>query len=84
MGKGITNPIASIWSTQLMLDFFGEYEAAATLMRAIEEVLTARQALTPDLGGTASTHQLGDAIHVHLRTLVHGSRSLYTVRFTLE
>jgi tartrate dehydrogenase/decarboxylase/D-malate dehydrogenase len=70
-GKGIANPIASIWSAQLMLDFFGEYEAAATLMRAIEEVLTARQALTPDLGGSASTHQLGDAIRAHLRTLVH-------------
>ncbi|HTK07362.1 MAG TPA: tartrate dehydrogenase [Ktedonobacteraceae bacterium] len=70
-GKGIANPIASIWSAQLMLDFFGEYEAAATLMRAIEDVLTARQALTPDLGGSASTHQLGDAIRAHLRTLVH-------------
>ncbi|EFH80255.1 tartrate dehydrogenase [Ktedonobacter racemifer] len=70
-GKGIANPIASIWSAQLMLDFFGEHEAATLLMRAIEDVLTARQALTPDLGGTATTHQLGDGIRTQLRTLAH-------------
>src|SRR5205085_1829740 len=36
-GKGIANPIASIWSGQLLLDHLGEQEAAAMLMRAIEE-----------------------------------------------
>jgi tartrate dehydrogenase/decarboxylase/D-malate dehydrogenase len=61
-GKGIANPIASIWSGQLMLDYLGEHEAAATLMRAIEEVLAAGQARTPDLGGTANTRQLGEAV----------------------
>ena len=39
LGKGIANPIASIWSGQLLLDHLGEQEAAATLLRAIEEVL---------------------------------------------
>src|SRR5258708_17872662 len=34
-GKGIANPIASIWSGQLMLDFLAEHEAATMLMRAI-------------------------------------------------
>jgi tartrate dehydrogenase/decarboxylase / D-malate dehydrogenase len=37
VGKGIANPLASIWSGQLMLDFLGEHEAAALLMRAIRE-----------------------------------------------
>ncbi len=67
-GKGIANPIASIWSGQLMLDYLGEHEAAALLMRAIEEVLAAGQVRTPDLGGTATTRQLGEALRLQLRT----------------
>jgi tartrate dehydrogenase/decarboxylase/D-malate dehydrogenase len=66
-GKGIANPIASIWSGQLMLDYLGEHEAAAALMRAIEEVLAAGQVRTPDLGGTATTRQLGEALRTQLR-----------------
>ena len=61
-GKGIANPLASIWSAQLMLDFLGEHEAAALLMRAIEAVLANGKILTPDLGGTATTRQLGQAV----------------------
>src|SRR5438270_7725611 len=69
-GKGIANPLASIWSGQLLLDFLGEHEAAALLMRAIEEVLANGQAHTPDLGGTATTRQLGEAIREKVRSLV--------------
>jgi tartrate dehydrogenase/decarboxylase/D-malate dehydrogenase len=65
-GKGIANPIASIWSAQLLLDFLGEEEAATMLMRAIEEVLASGRVRTPDLGGTATTHQLGEAIRAAL------------------
>jgi tartrate dehydrogenase/decarboxylase/D-malate dehydrogenase len=65
-GLGIANPIASIWSAQLLLDFLGEEEAATMLMRAIEEVLASGQVRTPDLGGTATTHQLGEAIRASL------------------
>jgi tartrate dehydrogenase/decarboxylase/D-malate dehydrogenase len=65
-GKGIANPIASIWSGQLLLDHLGEHEAAAMLMRVIEEVLAAGQVRTPDLGGTATTRQLGEAIRSQL------------------
>jgi tartrate dehydrogenase/decarboxylase / D-malate dehydrogenase len=71
-GKGIANPIASIWSGQLMLNFLGEQEAAATLLRAIEEVLSAGQVRTPDLAGTATTRQLGEAIRTQLHTIVAG------------
>ena len=70
MGKGIANPLASIWSGQLMLDFLGEHEAAALLMRAIEEVLARGQVRTPDLGGTATTRQLGHAIREQVQSQV--------------
>lgn len=68
-GKGIANPIASIWSAQLLLDFLGEQEAAAALMQAIEVVLAAGQVRTPDLGGSATTRQMGEAIRRHLRQM---------------
>jgi tartrate dehydrogenase/decarboxylase / D-malate dehydrogenase len=71
-GKGIANPIPSIWSGQLLLDHLGEQEAAATLLRAIEEVLAVGQIRTPDLSGTATTRQLGEAVRTHLRTIVTG------------
>jgi tartrate dehydrogenase/decarboxylase / D-malate dehydrogenase len=68
-GKGIANPIASIWSGQLLLDHLGEQEAAAMLMHAIEEVLMTGKVRTPDLGGTATTRQLGEAIRTHLHRI---------------
>src|SRR5258706_143374 len=68
--KGIANPLASIWSGQLLLDFLGERETAALLMRAIKEVLANGQAHTPDLGGTATTRQLGEAIREKVQSLV--------------
>jgi tartrate dehydrogenase/decarboxylase/D-malate dehydrogenase len=53
-GKGIANPIATLWSVQMMLDFLGEKEAAEALMGAIETT-TAKGVITKDLGGKAST-----------------------------
>jgi tartrate dehydrogenase/decarboxylase / D-malate dehydrogenase len=69
-GQGIANPIASIWSGQLLLDFLGEQKAAALLMRAIEEVLAGGQVHTPDLGGKATTRQMGQAIRDRMHRLV--------------
>ena len=69
VGKGIANPIASIWSGQLLLDHLGEQKAAAMLMRAIEEVVATGQIRTPDLGGTATTRQLGEAVRTHLQSI---------------
>ncbi len=71
-GQGVANPIASIWSGQMLLDFLGEQEAAAALMRAIEDVLAAGQTRTPDLGGNATTRQLGDTIRGRLRQVAAG------------
>jgi tartrate dehydrogenase/decarboxylase/D-malate dehydrogenase len=66
-GKGIANPIGALWSAQLMLDYLGEREAAASLMRAIEAVTAEGRALTPDLGGHASTREMSEAVRAQLR-----------------
>lgn len=60
-GKGIANPIATFWSVQMMLDFLGEQQSAAELMRAIEAV-TGRGILTRDLGGTADTQSFTEQV----------------------
>ena len=62
MGKGIANPIATIWAGALMLDFLGEKSGSRRVMCAIEHVTEAGQCLTPDLGGEGRTHEVGDAI----------------------
>ncbi|UCF92012.1 MAG: tartrate dehydrogenase [Desulfobacterales bacterium] len=61
-GQGIANPIATLWSAAMMLEFLGEKAAAADLMQAIEAVTAEGEALTPDLGGTARTRELTDAV----------------------
>lgn len=62
MGKGLANPVGTFWSCVMLLEHIGEPAAAATLMAAIEAV-TAEPALhTRDLGGTATTRQVTDAV----------------------
>ena len=65
-GRNIANPVAMIWSAALMLDFLGEGRGAGraahdAIVRAIETVLV-QGPRTGDLGGTASTTQMGEAI----------------------
>jgi tartrate dehydrogenase/decarboxylase/D-malate dehydrogenase len=61
-GKGIANPIGTFWSAVMLLQHLGENAAADRLMRAIEKV-TADPALhTPDLGGSARTDEVTDAV----------------------
>jgi tartrate dehydrogenase/decarboxylase/D-malate dehydrogenase len=60
-GKGIANPIATLWSGAMMLEHLGEAAAAASLMAAIEGV-TEKGILTPDLGGKARTREFTDAV----------------------
>jgi len=65
-GKGIANPIAMVWSGALMLDFLGGGQGAGraahdAILAAIEQVLRDGPR-TPDLGGTASTGEVGEAI----------------------
>ncbi len=61
-GKKIANPIGQIWSGAMMLDHFGEKKAAAAIVRAIEDVVGGGGPRTPDMGGQASTSDLGAAI----------------------
>ena len=60
-GKGIANPIAAIWTVSLMLEHLGLATEAERVMRAIEATTGAR-IFTPDLGGKATTTEVGDAI----------------------
>ncbi|HMO45305.1 MAG TPA: tartrate dehydrogenase [Rubrivivax sp.] len=62
MGQGLANPVGTFWSVVMMLEHLGEAEAARQLMQAIEQV-TANPALhTRDLGGTATTAQVTQAV----------------------
>jgi tartrate dehydrogenase/decarboxylase/D-malate dehydrogenase len=61
-GKGIANPIGQIWSGAMMLEHIGEKEAAAAVEKAIADVLAGGSPRTGDLGGKASTKEMGSAI----------------------
>jgi tartrate dehydrogenase/decarboxylase/D-malate dehydrogenase len=60
-GKGIANPIGQIWSGAMMLEHLGEPDAAASVLKAIENVLIDGPR-TRDMGGKAMTTDLGQAI----------------------
>jgi tartrate dehydrogenase/decarboxylase/D-malate dehydrogenase len=61
-GQSIANPIAQIWTGAMMLDHLGHEDAGKAITDAIEAVLADGGVLTRDLGGTASTEQLGKTI----------------------
>lgn len=61
-GRGIANPVAQILAGAMMLDQLGEAEAARSVETAVEQVLAEGRVATPDLGGKATTEQLGSAI----------------------
>ncbi len=68
MGKGLANPMGTFWSCVMLLEHLGEPEAARTLMNIIEQV-TADPALhTGDLGGTATTAQVTQAVCDRIRS----------------
>jgi len=60
-GKGIANPVATFWTASQMLDHLGETNASARLMRAVEKVC-AEGIMTPDVGGSATTQEVTDAV----------------------
>ncbi|MFC2286944.1 MAG: isocitrate/isopropylmalate dehydrogenase family protein [Selenomonas sp.] len=61
-GKGIANPTAFLWSACMMLEHLGDNETAARIRRAVDKTLKEAKSLTPDLGGTATTHEYTKAI----------------------
>ncbi len=61
-GKGIANPLGSFWTGAMMLEHLGEAIAARRLMAAVEAVTARGEVMTPDLGGTATTAPVTDAV----------------------
>jgi tartrate dehydrogenase/decarboxylase/D-malate dehydrogenase len=60
-GLGIANPIGAVWSAALLLEHLGEATASTRLMDAVEAVCR-EGPRTGDIGGDASTSEVGDAI----------------------
>ncbi|GAA1961446.1 tartrate dehydrogenase [Amycolatopsis minnesotensis] len=61
-GQGIANPVAQILAGAMMLEHLGEKAAAGAVNAAVEKVLSEGAVATPDLGGKATTTELGSAI----------------------
>jgi len=66
-GQGIANPLGQIWAASMMLDHLGHPDAGAEVLAAVEATLDAG-VRTPDLGGTATTTEVADAVLEHLAT----------------
>jgi tartrate dehydrogenase/decarboxylase/D-malate dehydrogenase len=61
-GQGIANPVGAIWSAALMLEHLGHGEEAVAVLEAVQEVLEEGRLRTADLGGSASTREVGEAV----------------------
>ncbi|HZP05489.1 MAG TPA: tartrate dehydrogenase [Terracidiphilus sp.] len=62
MGKGIANPVGTFWTVVMMLEHLGEIDAARRVMQAIEQVTANPNLHTRDLGGTATTAEVTEAV----------------------
>jgi tartrate dehydrogenase/decarboxylase/D-malate dehydrogenase len=66
-GRGVANPVGAVWSAAMMLDHLGHPEAAADIVVAMTATLAEPHTRTADLGGTASTRDVTDALIAALR-----------------
>ena len=67
-GKGIANPVGAFWTAVMMLEHLGETALAKRLMTAIEEVVASGRH-APDLGGSATTREITDAVCERVRAI---------------
>jgi len=70
-GKGIANPVGMVWAGQMMLEQFGYADAAAAMLKAIENVLAQSDdtVLTADMGGKGTTASFGEAIEKEILSM---------------
>jgi tartrate dehydrogenase/decarboxylase / D-malate dehydrogenase len=61
-GRGVANPLAAIWSVSQMFDFFDFEDIGKQILIAIENILEKGDILTPDLGGNATTQEVGNRV----------------------
>lgn len=61
-GQGKANPLATVWSASQLLEFFGHQTWVDKLIEIIERILVEKAVVTPDLGGNATTSQVGDEV----------------------
>jgi tartrate dehydrogenase/decarboxylase/D-malate dehydrogenase len=61
-GQGIANPLATFWAAALLLEFLGQDEAAQHLMQGMHRLTQEARVLTPDLGGSARTEDVTEAL----------------------
>ena len=61
-GKGIANPVAQVWTGAMLLEHLGHATAAQAVVRAIESLVAEGKTVTRDLGGKASTREVGEAL----------------------
>jgi isocitrate/isopropylmalate dehydrogenase len=72
-GKGVANPVATFWTASEMLIWLGEEEAAKKLMDSVEAV-TERGIRTRDLGGSAGTKEVTEAVCAELEKMYGDSK----------
>src|SRR5438045_3700988 len=75
MGKGLANPIGTFWSVVMMLEHLGEPAAARRVMAAVEHATASAALHTRDLGGTATTAEVTDAVCAHIQAEPAGRRA---------
>jgi 3-isopropylmalate dehydrogenase len=68
-GRNIANPIATIWAGALMLEELGEMEASRRVLKSMEEIMKEGRVKTPDIGGTSTTQEVGDAITQRIKVV---------------
>lgn len=61
-GRGVANPAGAVWSAALMLEHLGHPQAAAEVLAAMESTLASPDTRTADLGGSASTADVTQAL----------------------
>lgn len=71
-GTGKANPMAAIWSASQMLDAFGYEDYGKKVIDAIEATLEEGVTLSPELGGTSKTDEVGDAVNNKLLKIIQG------------